>query len=139
MWIWVNYYPYLKLFPWIYTDMKHLNAMSDQAILAELGERLARFRLNANISQKQLASEAGISRKTVYNAESGQSIQMESLIRILRALGQLANLNAFLPNPEISPISLADRKGKVRQHAYNSDKNKVAEQKTEWVWPEDQK
>lgn len=119
--------------------MNDMNTMSDQALISELGERLSRYRLNANISQTQLASEAGISRKTVYNAERGQSIQLESLVRILRALGQLENLNAFLPAPEISPIALADRKGKIRQNAYSKRKDKIAEEKAEWVWPEDQK
>ena len=118
--------------------MNDIKLMGDQAIIAELGKRLTRYRLNANISQTQLANEAGISRKTVYNAENGQSIQLESLVRLLRALGQLENLNAFLPSPQISPISLADRKGKIRRNAYNSQKNSTADKTTEWTWPEDQ-
>jgi hypothetical protein len=49
--------------------------------------------------------------------ESGQSCALTLLIRILRALGRLDALDAFLPEPGLSPIQLAKLKGRERQRA----------------------
>lgn len=42
---------------------------------------------------------------------------MATLLAVLRALGRLESLDGFLPEPEISPIQLAELKGKRRQRA----------------------
>ena len=60
---------------------------TDQQVLAELGDRLAQYRLNRNLTQDQLAREAGVSKRTVVRLENGQSSQMTNLVRVLRALG----------------------------------------------------
>ena len=44
---------------------------TDSRILAELGERLARYRLNRNLTQDQLAREAGVSKRTIVRLEDG--------------------------------------------------------------------
>ena len=69
-----------------------------------LGRRLARHRLNRNLTQAALAAEAGVSKLTVHRIEQGHSLQAVNLIRILRALGLLDNLDAVVPEPAISPI-----------------------------------
>ena len=105
--------------------------LSDDAVLNELGQRIAQQRLNANIKQAELAHEAGVSRKTLSSLENGNSVQLDSFIRIMRALSQLDHLDALLPPPEISPIAMADLKGKSRQRA--STPNKITE--GNWIWP----
>ena len=62
----------------------------DPAALAELGRRLARQRLDRNLSQDDLAREAGVSKRTLHRMEHGHSAQMTNWIRVLRALGLLA-------------------------------------------------
>lgn len=94
--------------------------MSDYAVLAELGERLRRERLNANIARKHLAEQTGLSLKTIQNAEDGKNFSMETLIRILRGLRRVNQLESFLPDPGLSPVQLAKLKGKVRQRATGS-------------------
>lgn len=47
------------------------NENDDETILAELGRRLARTRLERNISQQGLATEAGVSKRTVERIEAG--------------------------------------------------------------------
>jgi hypothetical protein len=42
------------------------------------------------------------------------------LIRVLRAMGKLSQLDAFLPEPGLSPIQLAKLKGRERQRAFVS-------------------
>ena len=97
-----------------------------------LGRRLARHRLNRNLTQAALAAEAGVSKLTVHRIEQGHSLQAVNLIRILRALGLLDNLDAVVPEPAISPIQQVRMRGRVRQRA--SSRSGKPEPSTEWSW-----
>ena len=92
-------------------------SMSDKAVLILLGERISRQRLNQNITQAELAKRAGMARIVVGRLENGLGCKLENLIRILRALGLIEQLEVFLPEPGLSPIQLAKLKGKKRQRA----------------------
>ena len=93
---------------------------TDSEILEELGGRLRSYRLQLNLSQAELATRAGVSRTTIRDAELGKDSQLSTLVKFLRALGRLDNLDAFLPTPSISPIQLMKRQGKPRQRARRS-------------------
>ena len=95
----------------------NFDAMSDKAILAELGERLSRRRLNRNMTQEELAVASGVARRLVQRLEGGQGCSLENLMRILRALGMLGQLDAFLPESEISPLQMARTRGRERLRA----------------------
>ena len=62
------------------------NLNTDEYLLAELGERLARQRLDMGVTQADLAFEAGISKRTLERIEAGETVQFTSIIRVLRAL-----------------------------------------------------
>ena len=94
-----------------------LDSMSDPAIAREIGNRLHRERLNRNVSQSELAANAGISRRALQNLESGKPCTMNSLIRVLRSLDRLNALEAFLPEPALSPLQLVKFKGRERKRA----------------------
>ncbi len=85
--------------------------------LTEVGYRLRQYRLQQNRMRKQVASDAGISIRTLQRAEEGNNPTLETVIRILRALGRLDNLESLLPPPLISPLQLADLGGRERQRA----------------------
>ena len=91
--------------------------MSDKAILTELGERVSRQRLNRNVTQTDLAEKAGVARIVVQRLEGGRGCTLENLIRILRALELLDQLDAFLPEPGLSPLQLAKFRGRERLRA----------------------
>ncbi|MCP4291464.1 MAG: helix-turn-helix transcriptional regulator [bacterium] len=112
--------------------MNFLNASSDEAILKELGQRLARHRLNRNLTQGALAEEAGISKRTLHRVEHGQSTHVSNMIRILRVLQLVGNLEALIPAPAISPIQQVKMNGKMRQRA--SSPEKATEPKMPWSW-----
>ena len=105
---------------------------SDQAALQALGRRLARHRLNRNVTQAALAAQAGVSTLTVQRIEQGRSLQAANLIRILRALGLLENLDALVPEPAISPIQQVRMRGRVRRRA--SSRPRTPEPPTDWSW-----
>lgn len=108
---------------------------SDEAALIDLGSRLARERLRRNLTQEVLAVEAGVSRATVRRLEAGHSTQLANLIRILRALGMLANLSLLVPEPEVRPLEQLQRKSKERRRA--SSPRGVEEDAGDWQWGED--
>lgn len=91
--------------------------MSDTSLLAELGERVKRERLNQNLTQEELAERAGVGRIVLFRLESGRGSTLRSVLRILRALGKLAQIDAFLPEPGVSPLQLAEREGRRRREA----------------------
>ncbi|MGI9323562.1 MAG: helix-turn-helix domain-containing protein [Pseudomonadales bacterium] len=112
--------------------MKISKNMSDKTLLTELGERLARQRLNQGLSQETLAEEAGVSRMTVHRAEQGKSVQLTKLVRLLRALDLLDNLDAVVPQPGVSPVQLMKMHGKARQRAPRQA-SKPDKPKENWV------
>ena len=97
----------------------HLDeATTDAAVLAELGKRLERHRLERNWTQAEMAGEAGIGQATVQRAERGQSVQMTSMIKLLRTLGLLAGLDLAIPESIALPIAQLDRQQRrIRQRA----------------------
>ena len=105
---------------------------SDEAILAELGARIARCRLNQNLTQQAFAELAGVSRPTVARLERGHSTTLVNLIRILRVLNLVKNLDALVPEPPISPIQQLEtqKRKRLRAHRAESADTKGAP----WKW-----
>ena len=91
--------------------------LSDKAALILLGSRVQRERLNRNLTQAELSERAGIGARTVRYLEAGRQTTVETLIRVLRSLDKLDALDAFLPEPGLSPLQLAKLKGRERQRA----------------------
>ena len=98
--------------------------MNDSLILSELAARIRRQRLNQDITQAQLAVKAGVSRTAVHRVEQGEDCTLKVLLRMMRALGLLEQLDIFLPDPGFSPIQIARLQGKVRQRASGRHKTK---------------
>ena len=97
--------------------MRIENGNTDEAVLAELGRRLAATRLERNVSQAQLGEEAGVSRATIERLEAGQPVRSTGLIRVLRALGMLEGLDRLVPEPLPSPVERLRLQGRRRQRA----------------------
>ncbi len=94
--------------------MKISNPLSDESILGELGERLARARLEQNLTQASLAEETGLGKRTVERLESGDAAtQLSSLVRVFRALGLIDRLDALVPEARASPMEQLKR-GRAR-------------------------
>ena len=77
---------------------------SDRAVLEELGRRLREARLERNLSQAEVADDAGIGRVTLQRMEAGESPSLINFIRVLRALDLLEGLDRLVPEPGPSPI-----------------------------------
>jgi putative transcriptional regulator len=90
---------------------------NDQTLAKELGRRIQATRLAANESQATLAAKAGLSTPSLSHLEDGKGAQLSSLLRVLRALNRLDDLELAFPAPQPSPLTLMKLKGKVRQRA----------------------
>jgi transcriptional regulator with XRE-family HTH domain len=94
-----------------------IEELSNKATMALIGERIQRERLNRNMTQAELAERAGLGERTVRSLEAGEKPTVETLIRALRGLGKLGAIDAFLPEPGLSPLQLAKLQGRERQRA----------------------
>ncbi len=104
---------------------------SPSSIAIELGRRLRQSRLNANLSQAELAERSGLSRNTVINAENGK-VHLETFIAILQSLGLADQLDLMLPEPAISPIQLMKMQGRQRKRASRKNEPEDTEEGEKW-------
>ena len=103
---------------------------SSQAIEADLGARLQALRLARNVSQSTLAEEAGVSRRTITRLEHGDGTSLDTLIRVMRALGIADRLDVLLPDPAVRPVERVRLKGRERKRA----REKTTAEPAGWSW-----
>ena len=103
---------------------------SPESIESALGERLEALRLSRNINQTALAEEAGVSRRTITRLENGQGMSLNTLIRIMRALGIADRLETLLPDPAVRPVERVRLKGRERRRA----RKKKGSDDAAWSW-----
>lgn len=118
--------------------MDDLGHMTDEAVLERLGERLSRFRLDRNLTQADLAAEAGVHKNTVFRLEAGGSTQLKNLVRVLRVLGLLDRLDALVPEPVPSPLRQLEELERRRKRAVSKADKEGESSASEWSWGDDE-
>jgi transcriptional regulator with XRE-family HTH domain len=83
--------------------------------LKELGARVRHQRVAQGLKQQELAAKAAVSADALSALENGRSVTVESLARVLQALGFREAVINLLPAPVPSPIALQKLAGKERQ------------------------
>ena len=86
-------------------------------LLRDIGSRLRAYRLQQNIAVDRLAADASLGVATVLRAETGRGMTVTTLLKLLRALGRLDAVDAFLPEAPISPLQLVKLRGRERRKA----------------------
>jgi transcriptional regulator with XRE-family HTH domain len=115
--------------------MKIDPTLTDEALLTAIGERLARLRLSRDLTQQQLAEQAGVGLRTVQRLESGlAATQLSGFVRVCRALGLLDRLEIFLPETVPSPMAQLQQQGRTRQRA--TGKKMAPAKPKKWTWGE---
>lgn len=85
-----------------------LRRMTDIGIASQIGAALRVHRLQLNLTQDEMASEAGISIPTYQRLEKGHGT-LASLIAALRRLRVLDLLIPLVEPPTISPMAMLKR------------------------------
>ena len=106
-------------------------ATSEQ-IESALCKRLESIRLTRNMTQVQLAKEAGVSPRTIGRLEKGQGVSVDTFIRVLTALGIQQNLEALLPDPTVRPIERIGLGGRERKRARPT--RPASSETASWSW-----
>lgn len=113
--------------------MKITKQATDDAILNELGDRLAQVRLGRNLTQAQLAEQAGVSKRTVERLESGGvATRLSGFIRVCRVLDLAERFDLLVPEPGPSPVDLLKLRGRRRRRA--STNRRPAPSREQWRW-----
>jgi transcriptional regulator with XRE-family HTH domain len=118
--------------------MKITAQLTDDAVLRELGTRIARLRLDQNLTQAELAELAGVGKRTIERLEAGQvAAHLSGFVRVCRVLGIMDRFEAFLPEPAPSPMAQLRLQGRARRRATGrraAPPDTLAEKK--WTWGE---
>jgi len=113
--------------------MRIARQLSDEAILREVGSRLAATRLARNLTQAALAEEAGVSKRTVERLEAGEvGARLSGLVRVCRALDMVDRLDALVPSPTVSPVEQLKLASWRRKRA--SGRRGPVKTTREWTW-----
>jgi transcriptional regulator with XRE-family HTH domain len=112
--------------------MKIAPELTDDALLQELGSRVARARLERNLTQAQLAEQAGVAKRTIERLESGGvGTQLSGFVRVCRVLGLVERFDLLLAEPVPSPIAQLKLQGRQRRRASPAPKNAAS---GPWKW-----
>jgi transcriptional regulator with XRE-family HTH domain len=114
--------------------MRFDNLLTDAVVLEEIGARLKRKRVDAGLTQAQLAAQAGIAKRTVERLESGNGTDSRALVRVLRALKLVENLEGMLPDTPQSPVALLKTRGRERTRVRATRAEESAQGGTSWKW-----
>lgn len=118
--------------------------LTDASIAQILGERLERYRIEAGLTQAQLAERAGLGKRTVERIEAGFGAELTTLIRVLRTLNILDGFERLLPELPPSPIAQLELRGKQRQRVSHARRRSKAAERRDpasegapvkpWIW-----
>ncbi len=128
--------------------MSLADLQTDAAVLSELGRRLARHRLERNWTQVELAARAGLGQATVQRVERGDSVQLTSMVKLLRALDLLRELDSAIPATIELPIAQLERErrigrrrvraGRHGRHGERSAADERGAAERAWRWGDEQ-
>jgi predicted transcriptional regulator len=98
---------------------------------------MAKARLELNLTQAQLAEQAGVSKRTVERLESGDvAVQLSGFIRVCRVLDLIERFEVLVPEPLPSPVEQMKLRGRSRQRASAPRTAKSSDEK--WKWKDEQ-
>ena len=93
--------------------------------ISELGKKLKAYRIMKELSQQDLATKTGVSLRSISRLEQGESVQLETLFKIMTALGLGENIELLVPDQTRRPSfyleNTDDRPKRVRKKVKKND------------------
>ena len=84
----------------------------DSQILMDLGSRMRDLRMAHGYSQTELAEKAAVSRVTIQSLEKSGRVSLNSLLRILRVLGEHHAIENIAPARDFDPQAVFESEQK---------------------------
>ena len=112
--------------------MSTYNLLTDEQIEASLCGQLEAERLRRNVTQAELARQAGVSVRTIRRMEKGEGVSLATFIRTMKALNLEDRLETLFPDQSIQPIERVRKTMQVRERA--SGTRKSGKPTGDWHW-----
>lgn len=112
--------------------------LADREICRRIGKKIRNLRLRQNITQMSLAEQSQISVSSVKKIENGEIGSFDSLMRLLRILGELEIFSPLLKEDDISPneylefVEAGKKKQRKRAKSTNSTNTSLNQEESEW-------
>jgi transcriptional regulator with XRE-family HTH domain len=108
--------------------------LTDIAIIEHIGAKVKARRIAARLTQKQLATDAGVSHSALCSLEAGKNTSLLTLVAILRALRSLDLLDNFVKEEEMSPLAYMQMQKETKpvQRVRKSKKTPTNNLQSEW-------
>jgi len=115
-------------------DISYINwvSMSDKALTETIGGFIKHHRVNQNRTQGELSGAAGISRSTLSLLERGETVTLNTVIKVLRVLDLLHVMEAIAVKDEISPVEYAKLQKNKRKRVRNKTDNETSNSEPKW-------
>lgn len=95
-----------------FDEVQDIYEYSNGELASQLGERFREYRSALGLTQKQVAVQSGVSVMTIVRFEKGlgNSIRLDNLIALLRAIQRLEDLAGLIPDLPRSLYAKSRRK-----------------------------
>lgn len=117
---------------------ENIYMLSDGEIRRRLGQKIRCLRLRQDFTQASLAQQAQVSLTTLKKIEKGDISYFDSLMRVLRVLGELDALSPLIREEEISPneyfefVEASKKKQRKRASGNNKTNTQPNTEESEW-------
>ena len=101
---------------------------SSEEIIKELGNKIKVYRIMKEISQQELADKTGISKRSISRLEQGETVNIDSLFKILLALGLHDNIDQLVPDQTKRPSYY------LKKPEYEHKRVRKKSEKKEFKW-----
>mgnify|MGYP000007904339 FL=1 len=117
---------------------ENIYMLPDSEIRRRLGQKIRHLRLRQNFTQTSLAEQAQVSLTTLKRIEKGDISYFDSLMRVLRILGELDVFSPLIKEEEMSPneyfefVEASKKKQRKRASGSNKTNPQPNTEKPEW-------
>lgn len=117
---------------------ENIYMLPDGEIRRRMGQKIRRLRLRQNITQTSLAEQAQVSLTTLKKIEKGDISYFDSLMRVLRILGELDVFSSLIKEDEMSPneyyefVEANKKKQRKRASGINNSNPQPNTEESEW-------
>ncbi|MDE7347049.1 MAG: helix-turn-helix domain-containing protein [Muribaculaceae bacterium] len=117
---------------------ENIYMLADCEICRRIGKKIKNLRLRQNITQMSLAEQSQISVSSVKKIENGEIGSFDSLMRVLRILGELDIFSPLLKEEDMSPneylefVEANKKKQRKRAKSTSNTNPSFNQEESEW-------